>query len=206
MTSATAMPTSHNAIFSRRLWRDRSWNGVTVLTVWWNALTKRGYRVGRTGEWAPACRWCRGRRVQQRATASAAGAALAGGDEVGFALAPAHRQRVQDDDVEREGGECPQRVLAVAEEPELREEVHADDEDREPAGPGRAVEERETREHEQHAPDDHHPAPPGEVDREEAGLGDDVVVVLEQGDHALEEVDEADDQHHESSEADPARH
>ena len=43
------MPTSQSAIFSRRLWRERSWNGVTVLTVWWNALTKRGYRVGRTG-------------------------------------------------------------------------------------------------------------------------------------------------------------
>ena len=25
-----------------RLCRERSWNGVTVLTVWWNALTERG--------------------------------------------------------------------------------------------------------------------------------------------------------------------
>ena len=50
MTSTTAMPTSQSAIFSRRLCRERSWNGVTVLTVWWNTLTERGYRVGRTGE------------------------------------------------------------------------------------------------------------------------------------------------------------
>ena len=40
--SATAMPMSQSAIFSSRLWRERSWNGVTVLTVWWNALTERG--------------------------------------------------------------------------------------------------------------------------------------------------------------------
>ena len=40
--TATAMPTIQSAIFSSRLWRERSWNGVTVLTVWWNALTDRG--------------------------------------------------------------------------------------------------------------------------------------------------------------------
>ena len=44
----------------------------------------------------------------------------AGEVKLGLALAPAHDQRVEDDEeVQRDCGECPQRVRTVAEEAEL---------------------------------------------------------------------------------------
>ncbi len=42
MASTTAVPMSQSAILSSRRGRDRSWNGVTVRTVWWSALMQRG--------------------------------------------------------------------------------------------------------------------------------------------------------------------
>ena len=38
MTSAAARPINQRATLSNRRGRDRSWNGVTVRTVWWSAL------------------------------------------------------------------------------------------------------------------------------------------------------------------------
>ena len=84
MIAIRATTMSQRAIFSSRLCRERSWNGVTVLTVWWNALTERGYLQGRTGV------------VAQRPSRAVARdglhrVRLPRGDEVGFALAPANR-------------------------------------------------------------------------------------------------------------------
>src|SRR3954452_9231846 len=59
----------------------------------------------------------------------------AGGCEVRRALAPARGQRVEDDHAQRQCRETPQRVLAVAEEAELGDEVQAHEQDREPPCP-----------------------------------------------------------------------
>ena len=46
----TAIPRSQRAILTSRLERERSWNGVTVRTVWWKALI--GARLSR---WEDGC-------------------------------------------------------------------------------------------------------------------------------------------------------
>ena len=61
---------------------------------------------------------------------------------LGAALRPAHGRRVKDDEVECQGCKGAERVLAVAEEAELSEEVQGHGEDRERAGPSHLATER----------------------------------------------------------------
>src|SRR5262249_62430779 len=74
-------------------------------------------------------------------------------------LFPAHGERVEDDDLERDDRERPQRVAAVAQPAELAQQVDQQDDDREPAGPAALRREPERREEQEGAPEAHDPAP-----------------------------------------------
>src|SRR3954466_11244171 len=91
-------------------------------------------------------------------------------------LAPADRHRVEDEDVQGECAERPERVRRVADEAELSQDVEAPDHDRHPAGPGRAGQQAEARETDHDRPDDHQPSPCAQVEDDDL-VGRDRVVV-----------------------------
>ena len=102
------------------------------------------------------------------------------------AVVPSDGQREENDDVQRQRGQHPQQVVRVAEEAELAEDVHADEQDRRPPRPACSTEQTKTDTRQDDPPEQHDPAPPGDIDNQEAPLGGDVVVVPQERDQALE--------------------
>src|SRR5262245_17305957 len=119
-------------------------------------------------------------------------------------VAPAHDERVQDEDVDRHRDERPERVLARPHEAELDDEVQAGNHDCEPARPAALSEQREARERDHDAPDQRDPAPGLDVEDDDLLRRERVVAPADDRDQALDRLQHADDDHHQRGEDDPS--
>src|SRR6478752_4178444 len=115
-------------------------------------------------------------------------------------VAAVHRQRPDDQHVQGDDDQAPDRV--VGQPYEVQHGAERGDGDADGAGPDGAVEDEEPGDQDEQADEQVDPAPGGQVELEDPFLADDVEVVVEQGDQALHRVERADHDHRDAGEDD----
>src|SRR6185295_17651155 len=117
---------------------------------------------------------------------------------------PTRSQRVDDGDVQTDDDERPQRIAGRTEPAQLTQDVHAREKDRHPPRPTGTPGEGGTYEHQQDPEDQGEPAPRPRIEDDDLAAADDEVLAAHDSDQSLEEIERADDHHHDRRERDPS--